>query len=45
MLLVAKRGCEEQVKKIFDKWDLDAVVIGRVTDDRQFRAHFERRAK
>jgi phosphoribosylformylglycinamidine synthase II len=38
MLLVAKQGCEEKIKKIFDKWDLDAVVIGRVTDDQQFRA-------
>ena len=40
MLLVAKRGTEEQIKKIFDKWDLDAIVIGRVTDDHQFRAQF-----
>jgi phosphoribosylformylglycinamidine synthase len=38
MLLVARRGCEEAIKKIFDKWDLDAVVVGRVTDDGQFRA-------
>jgi phosphoribosylformylglycinamidine synthase len=38
MLLVAKRGCEDEVKKIFEKWDLDAVVVGRVTDDQQFRA-------
>jgi phosphoribosylformylglycinamidine synthase len=40
MLLVARRGTEDQVKAIFDKWDLDAVVIGRVTDDHQFRALF-----
>jgi phosphoribosylformylglycinamidine synthase subunit PurL len=40
MLLVAKKGTEDEVKQIFDKWDLDAVVIGRVTDDRQFRALF-----
>lgn len=38
MLLVAKKGTESEIKKIFDKWDLDAVVIGRVTDDQQFRA-------
>ncbi len=38
MLLVAKQGCEDKIKKIFDKWDLDAVVVGRVTDDQQFRA-------
>ena len=38
MLLVAKQGSEDKIKKIFDKWDLDAVVVGRVTDDQQFRA-------
>jgi phosphoribosylformylglycinamidine synthase len=38
MLLVAKSGTEDEVKKIFDRWDLDAVVIGRVTDDRMYRA-------
>ncbi len=43
MLLVAKKGTEDEIKRIFDKWDLDAVVIGRVTDDRQFRASIARR--
>jgi phosphoribosylformylglycinamidine synthase II len=38
MLLVAKQGSEDEIKKIFDKWDLEAVVVGRVTDDQQFRA-------
>jgi phosphoribosylformylglycinamidine synthase len=38
MLLVAKRGHEEEIKKIFDKWDLDAVVVGQVTEDQQFHA-------
>jgi phosphoribosylformylglycinamidine synthase len=33
MLLVVKKGCEEQVKSIFDKWDLHSVVIGEVTND------------
>jgi phosphoribosylformylglycinamidine synthase len=41
MLLVAKQGSEDEIRKIFDKWDLDAVVIGRVTDDRQFRAFWQ----
>ena len=41
MLLVAHRGTEEHVKAIFEKWDLDAVVIGHVTDDHQFRAFFD----
>jgi phosphoribosylformylglycinamidine synthase II len=40
MLLVAKKGKENQVKKIFERWDLDAVVIGKVTKDRTFRALF-----
>jgi phosphoribosylformylglycinamidine synthase II len=38
MLLVAQQGCEAAVTKIFEKWDLDVAVIGRVTDDQQFRA-------
>ncbi|HJY85261.1 MAG TPA: phosphoribosylformylglycinamidine synthase subunit PurL [Candidatus Acidoferrales bacterium] len=33
MLLVAKRGRERQVLDIFRKWGLDAVEIGRVTED------------
>jgi phosphoribosylformylglycinamidine synthase subunit PurL len=37
MLLVAKKGREGEVKKIFQRWDLDAVVIGKVTKDRMFR--------
>jgi phosphoribosylformylglycinamidine synthase subunit PurL len=32
MLLVAKKGREERVIAICKKWDLDAVVIGRVTE-------------
>ncbi|MGM0575588.1 MAG: phosphoribosylformylglycinamidine synthase subunit PurL [Myxococcota bacterium] len=32
MLLVARQGREEEVLDIFRKWDLDAVVVGRVTD-------------
>ncbi|MEK7791078.1 MAG: AIR synthase-related protein, partial [Deltaproteobacteria bacterium] len=40
MLLVIKPGDEAEVKRIFEKWDLDASVIGRVTDDGRFRAEF-----
>jgi len=32
MLIVAHRGREREVVDIFRKWDLDAVVIGHVTD-------------
>src|SRR5262245_56519028 len=37
MLVVAKRGREEDVLRIFHKWDLDAAVIGKVTDDGRVR--------
>src|ERR1051326_3840486 len=33
MLIVAKRGREDDVVRIFEKWDLNAAVIGEVTDD------------
>ncbi|HWR33635.1 MAG TPA: phosphoribosylformylglycinamidine synthase subunit PurL [Chitinophagaceae bacterium] len=33
MLLVAKKGREEEVIKIFSKWDLPCSVIGEVTND------------
>src|ERR1700719_3912194 len=33
MLLVAERGRETEVLKVFAKWGLDAVEIGRVTED------------
>jgi len=33
MLLVAARGREEEIKRVFSKWELDAVEIGHVTDD------------
>ena len=33
MLLVVKRGRETDVERIFEKWDLHAVAIGRVTGD------------
>ncbi|MGZ3938772.1 MAG: phosphoribosylformylglycinamidine synthase subunit PurL [Flavisolibacter sp.] len=33
MLLVVEKGKEDEVKKVFDKWDLESAVIGEVTDD------------
>jgi phosphoribosylformylglycinamidine synthase II len=33
MLLVAEKGRENEVTKIFEKWDLPCSVIGEVTDD------------
>jgi phosphoribosylformylglycinamidine synthase len=37
MLLVAERGREDVVFGVFKKWGLDAVEIGRVTDDGMLR--------
>ena len=37
MLLVVKRGRENEVERIFDKWDLHAVHIGQVTADGMLR--------
>ncbi len=37
MLIVAHRGREREVVDIFRKWDLDAVVIGRVIDTERIR--------
>src|SRR5207247_9833695 len=32
MLIIVKKGREEEVKRIFDKWDLPWAEIGHVTD-------------
>ena len=37
MLLVAERGREDEVLRVFSKWGLDAVVIGKVKDDGMLR--------
>jgi phosphoribosylformylglycinamidine synthase II len=37
MLIVAERGRDRQVLEIFQRWDLDACIIGRVTGDRKLR--------
>src|SRR4030095_1208688 len=38
MLLVAARGREDEVRKVFAKWELDAVEIGRGNSDGMLRA-------
>ena len=40
MLIVAKAGHEEDVKAIFARWDLQAEVVGQVTDDGLFRTQW-----
>ena len=37
MLLVAARGREEEIFRIFGKWEIDAVAIGEVTGDGMLR--------
>lgn len=37
MLIVARKGQEKQVVEIFNKWDLDAVVIGKVVEGDRLR--------
>ncbi len=37
MLLVAEHGREAEVFRIFEKWGLDAVTVGRVTGDGRLR--------
>jgi len=41
MLIVAEPEKVKELQKIFSKWDLDAVVIGQVTDDGKLRAYFK----
>ncbi len=43
MLLIVKKGRERNIQDIFEKWDLHAVTIGRVTDDRKLRVKYEGR--
>ena len=37
MLLVAEKGREEEVFRVFEKWGLDAVEVGKVTTDNKLR--------
>jgi len=37
MLLVAQKGREQEVFRVFEKWGLDAVEVGRVTSDNKLR--------
>jgi phosphoribosylformylglycinamidine synthase len=37
MLVVARKGSEGEVRRILEKWELEAAEIGRVTDDGLFR--------
>jgi phosphoribosylformylglycinamidine synthase subunit PurL len=39
MLLVVEKGREEEVNRVFKKWDLESAVIGHVTTDGLLRFH------
>ncbi len=43
MLVVVKKGREAEVKAIFDKWDLNCVAIGTVTDGGMLRYYMHDR--
>lgn len=37
MLVIAKKGKEKEIEKIFEKWDLHAVKIGKVVEGDKYR--------
>jgi phosphoribosylformylglycinamidine synthase II len=37
MLLVAEKGCEDEVLRVFAKWGLDAVIVGTVKPESRLR--------
>lgn len=41
MLCVVKKGFEENVKKVFEKWDLHCEIIGEVTNDGLLRISYQ----
>jgi phosphoribosylformylglycinamidine synthase len=40
MLLVTHAGAEDRVREIFERWDLDVAVVGRVTGDGRMRVRW-----
>ncbi|MBN2572436.1 MAG: phosphoribosylformylglycinamidine synthase subunit PurL [Ignavibacteriales bacterium] len=45
MLVVVKKGCEEKVKEIFDKWDLNCEIIGEVIDEQNLSVNYQGECK
>lgn len=47
MLVIAKNGCEDKVRKIFEKWDLHCEIVGVVTDEQKLviNHHGEKKAE
>lgn len=40
MLIVAERGREQEIIEVFEKWDLHAPIVGRITNDSRWRATY-----
>ena len=45
MLIILEDGAEDNAKKIFDKWDLDFVVIGRTTNSKNLTLKFNEKVE
>ena len=45
MLIILEDGKEKTAKKIFDKWDLDFVVIGKTTDTNKLTLKFKNKVE
>jgi phosphoribosylformylglycinamidine synthase len=45
MLIILEDGKEETAKKIFDKWDLDFVVIGKTTNTNNLTLKFNKKVE
>ncbi|MCF7809461.1 phosphoribosylformylglycinamidine synthase subunit PurL [bacterium] len=43
MLLIAEKGREDEVRRVFDKWELEAVEIGKVIDEDRLKIHHKGR--
>ncbi|MCU0343365.1 MAG: phosphoribosylformylglycinamidine synthase subunit PurL [Ignavibacterium sp.] len=41
MLCCVKKGYEDRVKEVFEKWDLHCEIIGEVTDDKTLHIDYE----
>lgn len=41
MLCTVKKGYEDKVKEVFDKWDLNCEIIGEVTNDGKLHINFK----
>ena len=45
MLCVIKKGYEDRVKKVFEKWDLHCEIIGKVTKDGSLEVEYQGKTK